>query len=71
MCQASAILFPNIGFQEILLILLILGLLFGARKLPELGRGLGEGIRNFRKGLRSLNEPEPPEKPGEKNSNSS
>ena len=41
----------SLGFQEILLILLVVVLLFGGRKLPELGRGLGEGLRNFRKSM--------------------
>jgi sec-independent protein translocase protein TatA len=44
---------PRIGLSELLVILLILVVLFGATKIPQLGRGLGEGIRNFRKGLRS------------------
>ena len=51
---------PRIGFSELLVILLILVVLFGATKIPQLGRGLGEGIRNFRKGLRG-NEDEGPE----------
>lgn len=40
------------GFQELLIILLIVLVIFGASKLPQLGRGFGEGIRNFRKGLK-------------------
>ena len=40
------------GTQEILLLLLLLAVIFGARKLPDLGRGIGEGIRNFRKSLK-------------------
>jgi len=36
------------GFAEILLVLGILMLLFGAKKLPDLARGLGAGIRNFK-----------------------
>jgi sec-independent protein translocase protein TatA len=39
----------GLGFQEILLILIILFLLFGAKKLPEIGKGLGETMREFRK----------------------
>ncbi len=42
----------RIGLPELLIILLILVILFGAAKIPQLGRGLGEGIRNFKKGLR-------------------
>jgi sec-independent protein translocase protein TatA len=41
------------GFQELLIILLIVIIIFGARKLPQLGKGMGEGIRNFKKGLKS------------------
>ena len=41
------------GFQELLIILLIVLVIFGASKLPQLGRGLGEGIRNFKKGLKN------------------
>lgn len=40
------------GFQELLFIFLIVLVLFGAAKLPQLGRGLGEGIKNFRKGIK-------------------
>jgi sec-independent protein translocase protein TatA len=41
----------RIGLPELLVILVILVVLFGASKIPQLGRGLGEGIRNFKKGL--------------------
>lgn len=37
--------------QDIMVILAIAAVLFGAKKLPELGRGIGEGIRNFKKGM--------------------
>ncbi len=39
----------GLGFQELLLILVILFLLFGVRKLPEIGKGLGETMREIRK----------------------
>ena len=39
----------GVGGQELLLILVIILLLFGSRKLPELARGLGKGIREFKK----------------------
>ena len=42
----------SLGWPEILLIALLVLLLFGARKLPEVGRGLGEGIRSFRTALK-------------------
>ncbi|HVN57242.1 MAG TPA: twin-arginine translocase TatA/TatE family subunit [Bacteroidales bacterium] len=39
----------DIGFTEILLILLVVVLLFGGKKIPELMKGLGQGIREFKK----------------------
>jgi len=39
----------SLGFGEILVIMFIVLLLFGAKKLPELARGLGQGMREFRK----------------------
>jgi sec-independent protein translocase protein TatA len=42
----------GLGLPEALLILLILVLIFGASRLPELGRGIGEGIRNFKQSMR-------------------
>lgn len=43
----------SLGFQELLIVFLILVLLFGASRLPQIGRGIGEGIRNFKSGLKS------------------
>ncbi len=51
-------LFGSLGLQELLIILLILIILFGARRIPELARGLGEGIRNFRSSVRSDADPD-------------
>ena len=42
----------RLGLPEILVILAILVLMFGGSKLPELGRGLGRGIRNFKDAAR-------------------
>jgi sec-independent protein translocase protein TatA len=42
----------RIGWVEILLIVVILLLLFGARRIPEVMRGLGRGAREFKEGLR-------------------
>ena len=53
---------PNLGFSELIIILLIVIVLFGASRLPQLGRGLGEGIRNFKKGIKSVDAAEPDSK---------
>lgn len=42
------LLFMGMGMQELLLILLIILIFFGAKKIPELARGLGRGIREFK-----------------------
>jgi len=42
----------GIGFPEVLIILLIVVLIFGTSRIPELGRGLGAGIRNFKKAVK-------------------
>jgi sec-independent protein translocase protein TatA len=48
---------PSLGVPELMIIFLIIVLLFGASRLPQIGKGLGEGIRNFKKGM-SGNDPE-------------
>ena len=45
---ATLLFLPNLGGGEIFLILFIVLLLFGAKKLPELARGLGKGIKEFK-----------------------
>jgi sec-independent protein translocase protein TatA len=44
------------GLPEILVILLLVVVIFGARRLPELGAGLGKGIKNFKSGLTGADE---------------
>ena len=53
-------MFGSLGFGEIVLILLIVILIFGTSRIPELGRGLGEGIRNFRRGMKGDEEEKKP-----------
>jgi sec-independent protein translocase protein TatA len=40
-------------------------LLFGAKRLPELGKGLGEGLKGFREGIRGISDPPPPSPPAQ------
>ncbi|MGB2869915.1 MAG: twin-arginine translocase TatA/TatE family subunit [Bacteroidota bacterium] len=47
-------MFGNIGGSELFLILLIILVFFGAKKLPDLAKGLGQGIREFRKAARDV-----------------
>jgi len=54
---STILLIGPLGVQELLLILLIIVIVFGASKLPQLGKGLGEGIRNFKSGLKSDDRP--------------
>jgi sec-independent protein translocase protein TatA len=44
-------LFGPVGPAELLLIVLIIVIIFGARRLPELGKSLGEGIKNFKRSI--------------------
>jgi sec-independent protein translocase protein TatA len=48
----------NLGATEILLILLVVVLLFGGRKIPELMKGIGQGMKEFKKASRLEDEPE-------------
>ena len=47
-------MFGNLGAVEIILILLIVLILFGAKKIPELAKGLGKGMSEFKKGLKDV-----------------
>ncbi len=52
MATHALALFGPIGLPEMLIILAIVILIFGANRLPELGRGIGSGIKNFKSGLK-------------------
>ncbi len=59
-------LFGPVGPWELVAILAIVVVLFGARRIPEIARGLGEGIRGFRSSLRGGAESEPSDPADEK-----
>jgi sec-independent protein translocase protein TatA len=50
---------PNISAPEIILLLLVALLLFGAKRLPEIGRSLGTGMREFKDSVTGNSKPEP------------
>jgi sec-independent protein translocase protein TatA len=56
---------PNLGFPEIMLILVVVLLLFGAKRLPEIGASFGKGIREFKRSMTetsdALNAPSNPD----------
>ena len=55
----KTMLFMNLGVTEIVLIALVVLLLFGGKKIPELMRGLGKGVRSFKDGLNDKADGEP------------
>lgn len=46
--------FLNLGTSEIIIIVFVILLLFGGRKIPELMKGLGKGVRSFREGMNEV-----------------
>lgn len=59
---------PRLGMGELLVILLIVIVLFGASKLPQLGAGLGQGIKSFKKALGGADEKDGSTKDGSSDS---
>ncbi len=49
-------MFGNIGAPEIILIVLVILILFGAKKIPELAQGLGKGMKEFKKAIKEVEE---------------
>jgi sec-independent protein translocase protein TatA len=56
----------NIGVSEVLLIALVALLLFGAGRIADIGKGLGQGIKNFKVGLKEAEELDAKKEPGDK-----
>jgi sec-independent protein translocase protein TatA len=55
-------MFGSLGLPELLVILLIVIIIFGASKLPQLGKGVGQGLRNFKEAIKGDEPPPPPPK---------
>lgn len=49
-------MFENIGPVELLIIVIVIMLLFGAKKIPDIAQGLGKGIREFKKSLKDVDD---------------
>ena len=47
-------MFGNLGFTEILILMLVLLLVFGAKRIPEIGASIGQGIKEFKKSLKDV-----------------
>jgi sec-independent protein translocase protein TatA len=56
----------GLGTTELVIILVIVILIFGVNKIPQLGKGLGEGIRNFKSSIKAASEDEEKPKKDEK-----
>ena len=50
----ALLIFQNFGAGEIIIIALVILLLFGGKKIPELMRGLGKGVRSFKEGINDI-----------------
>jgi sec-independent protein translocase protein TatA len=66
-------MFGDLSFSHILILLLVLVLVFGARRIPEIGSSLGQGIREFKRSLKEVadDRPEPRVPPAAPTSSSS
>lgn len=49
-------MFGNLGMTEILIIVAVITLLFGAKRIPEIAKGIGKGIHDFKKEIKSIQE---------------
>jgi len=53
-------LFGALGLKELIFIALIILLLFGGKKIPELMKGIGKGVKSFKDGMNEVNNTDPP-----------
>lgn len=61
----SKLLLFGIGMQEVLIIALIVLLLFGGKKIPELMKGLGKGVKSFKEGMKEISDEDTEKKTNE------
>lgn len=61
----NPLLFQTLGIWEILIIALVILLLVGGKKIPELMKGLGKGVSSFKKGMKEGEQPEDQDQPEE------
>ncbi|MBQ7361844.1 MAG: twin-arginine translocase TatA/TatE family subunit [Bacteroidaceae bacterium] len=54
--MSNLLFIGNIGGTEIIIIAIIILLLFGGKKIPELMQGLGKGVKSFKKGMKEIEE---------------
>ena len=62
----NPLLFQALGIWEILIIALVILLLVGGKKIPELMKGLGKGVSSFKKGMKEGDQPDDQDQPEEK-----
>ncbi len=68
--RCGSVTMGSLGATEIILIVAVALLLFGAGRIADIGKGLGEGIRNFKKGIKDDEPPKPLAGKGESSSGS-
>ena len=56
-------MFGDLSFSHILILLLVLVLVFGAKRIPEIGSSLGQGIKEFKRSLKDATSDDPPTPP--------
>lgn len=64
--MTNILLLFGLGASELLVIALIVLLLFGGKKLPELMKGLGQGVKGFKDGMKDIDETKEEKKDGQK-----
>lgn len=52
----------RLGLPELVVLLIIIFFLFGAKRLPEMGKGIGQGIKNFKRSIKGDDSEDPPSK---------